>query len=64
MQQYREFWNWESTLDEVTGGRVEIEDVVDEWPVWRFYNKLAQLKDKNKAIEEELAIEKMRRGIN
>lgn len=50
-------------MDDITLGRVEIEDVVDEWPVWRFYNKLAQLKDKAKAINEEIEIENLKRDI-
>ena len=39
-------WNWYATVDELTGGQVWREDGIFEWPVIRFLNRLAYMKDK------------------
>lgn len=48
-----EHWGWFVTIDEITGGDPFKEEELFSWPVRKFYNRLAFLKEKAFVMEQK-----------
>jgi hypothetical protein len=50
-EEFRKYWGFYSSINEITMGQPWLEDEIGQWPVTRFLNRLAFMKDQNETAK-------------